>query len=274
VGDVAEPVGGSAGGAQRVDDVRAETDDLLPFLVGLDEAGWRQATPAEGWTIADQVAHLAYFDGTAVLATTDPSGFAAHVKEVLAAPNPGDVSSAAGAGKTGAELLQWFTDERDRMLEVFRPLDPKARVPWYGPPMAATSFATARLMETWAHGQDIVDTLGATRRPTDRLRHVAHIGVRARPFSYVANRRTAPDAPVRVVLDAPSGGTWSWNDEAGDDNVVRGPALDFCLVVTQRRHVADTALVTEGPLAAEWIAIAQAFAGPPGKGRKPGQFAS
>ena len=71
--------------------------------------------------------------------------------------------------------------------------------------MSAVSFATARLMETWAHGQDVVDALGAHREPTDRLRHVAHIGVRARPFSYVTNGREMPEGEVRVELRSPVG---------------------------------------------------------------------
>jgi uncharacterized protein (TIGR03084 family) len=128
-------------------------------------------------------------------------------------------------------------------------------------------------METWAHGQDVVDALGATRPATDRLRHVAHIGVQARPFAYVTHGMTMPDAGVFVSLDPPGGGEpWTWGDPAWPDHV-SGPALDFCLVVTQRRHPADTAIVVEGPNAVEWMGIAQAFAGPPGEGRTAGQFA-
>jgi uncharacterized protein (TIGR03084 family) len=137
--------------------------------------------------------------------------------------------------------------------------------------MSARSFVTARLMETWAHGQDVVDALGAERAPTERLRHVAHIGVGARPFSYAANRREMPDAGIRVELLAPSGETWTWGPEGAVDTV-RGPALDFCLLVTQRRHRDDVALMVEGSAADEWLDIAQAFAGPPGEGRRPGQF--
>jgi uncharacterized protein (TIGR03084 family) len=156
-------------------------------------------------------------------------------------------------------------------LTVFRSLDPKQRIPWYGPAMSATSKVTARLMETWAHGQDIADALGVTRPATDRLRHVAHIGVGARPFSYLARGLEAPKVPVRVELRAPSGELWTWGPaEAGD--VVRGPALDFCLVITQRRNRADGDLTATGPMADEWLSIGQAFAGPPGPGRRPGQF--
>jgi uncharacterized protein (TIGR03084 family) len=121
-------------------------------------------------------------------------------------------------------------------------------------------------METWAHTQDIADALGVTREPTSRLRHVAHIGVGARAFSYAVNGKTLPESPVRVELTGPDGDLWTWGP-AETENRVTGPALDFCLLVTQRRHRDDLALVIEGPVAAEWMSIAQAFAGAAGTGR-------
>jgi uncharacterized protein (TIGR03084 family) len=169
-------------------------------------------------------------------------------------------------------MLSCWRADRAELLAVARAVDPSSRVPWYGPAMGARSFITARLMETWAHGQDVVDALGAHREPTARLRHVAHIGVRARPFSYVTNGRDAPAGEVYVELHTPEGDTLTWGPSASPDRV-SGPLLDFCLVVTQRRHHSDTALSVTGPLAIEWIAIAQAFAGTPGAGRQPGQFA-
>jgi uncharacterized protein (TIGR03084 family) len=255
------------------DDVAAETTALRLMIAGLDESGWRQDTPAVGWTVADQVGHLAYFDDAAITSATDPDEFAAEMERAVA---DGATSSDAIVDRyrvvPPAELLVWFDESRGQLLEVFRPLDPSVRVPWFGPPMSAASLLTARLMETWAHGQDIADALGVVRQPTDRLKHVAHIGVGARAFSFAAHGRSAPDAPVRVELAAPTGETWAWGP-AGADDRVSGPALDFCLVVTQRRHLDDTALRIEGPAATEWMSIAQAFAGPPGPGRRPGQFA-
>lgn len=148
------------------------------------------------------------------------------------------------------------------MQAAFRSRGPKERIPWFGPDMSTRSFATARLMETWSHGQDVADAVGAPWLPTDRLRHVAHIGVTTRGWSYFVRGETPPEGDVRIELTAPSGESWTWGpDEAADR--VTGPALDFCLVVTQRRHQTDTALRTEGELAAGWIAIAQAFAGEP-----------
>jgi uncharacterized protein (TIGR03084 family) len=171
-------------------------------------------------------------------------------------------------GKTAAELLDWFRAARARLLDTFSHTDPATRAPWYGPSMSAASSATARLMETWAHGQDIADALGAGRVPTARLRHIAHLGVRTRAFAYANRGLAVPEQEVRVELTAPGGGTWAWGPEDAGSRVT-GPALDFCLAVTQRRHLADTALVITGPAATDWMAIAQAFAGPPGPGRPP-----
>jgi uncharacterized protein (TIGR03084 family) len=87
----------------------------------------------------------------------------------------------------------------------------------------------------------------------------------------VVRGRQAPEAPVRVDLIAPSGAVWTWGPQDAADRV-SGPALDFCLLVTQRRHRDDLDLRVEGPVATEWASIAQAFAGSPGPGRKPGLF--
>ena len=56
-------------------------------------------------------------------------------------------------------------------------------------------MATARLMETFAHGRDVADALGAhARAATARLRHVCHLGVRTRGFAYLINGAAqAPD---------------------------------------------------------------------------------
>jgi uncharacterized protein (TIGR03084 family) len=256
------------------DDLAAESAVLRGLLARLDDAGWQTPTPAAGWAVRDQVSHLAHFDDVAVRAATEPDAFTAELAESVAEGgiDPDQVAARYRALPPEA-LLSWFDSSRNGLIEVFRGLDAGLRVPWFGPPMSAASSLTARIMETWAHGQDVADALGATREPTDRLRHVAHIGVRAMPFSYALRDREAPTAPVRVELAAPGGGTWAWGPDDAADRVT-GPALDFCLLVTQRRHRDDTALQVTGPVADEWLGIAQAFAGAPGRGRDPGQFAS
>jgi uncharacterized protein (TIGR03084 family) len=252
------------------DDLEAEHADLDALVAAASAADLERPTPASGWAVRDQISHLWFFDQRPVMAVSDAAAFEAD-KAILFAPG-GDPSVAAGRAIDASVLIERWRLERRVMVAVLRGLEPKARIPWYGPAMGARSFATARLMETWAHGQDVADGLGVARVPTDRLRHVAHIGVGARAFSYATNGRDVPEGAIRVELTGPSGDTWEWGPTDAVD-VVAGPALDFCLVVTQRRHVDDTALKVTGALAADWIAIAQAFAGPPGAGRQPGQFA-
>jgi len=249
------------------DELTAEHDDL-DRIVG--DADLETSTPAPGWTVRDQITHLWFFDQRALMALTDADAFRRDAEVLLRGGT--DVANEQGRGLAATELLDRWREDRRRLVAHARTVDPKQRVPWYGPAMGARSFITARLMETWAHGQDVVDALGADRAPTDRLRHVAHIGVGARPFSYAANGREPNDAPVRVELVGPSGDEWTWGPQDATDRVT-GPALDFCLLVTQRRHRADVAVVADGPAADEWLDIAQSFAGPPGEGRRPGQFA-
>ncbi|MDT9682123.1 TIGR03084 family metal-binding protein [Streptomyces sp. TRM76323] len=252
-----------------LDDLRDESDELDRVVAGLGAGGWGLATPAAGWSVAHQIAHLAWTDEVAVLAATAPEEFAAHAAGAAAAPY-GFVDRAAEEGARAAPeaLLARWRAARRKLEEVLRALPDGTRVPWYGPPMSGTSLATARLMETWAHGQDVADALGVVRAPTARLRHVAHIGVRARDHAYAVRGLTPPDAEFRVVLDAPDGTVWAYGPQDAAQTVT-GPALDFCLLVTQRAHRADLALRAHGPDADRWLDVAQAFAGPPGAGRPP-----
>jgi uncharacterized protein (TIGR03084 family) len=227
-------------------------------------------TPAEGWTIAHQISHLAWTDRQAIVAATDPSAFEKMLARAIDDADGYVAEGAAeGAGEPPSVLLERWRAGRRAVIDALAAVPEGTRLPWFGPPMKAASMATARLMETWAHGQDVADALGTEREPTARLRHVAHIGVRTRDFSYLNRGLEPPLEEFRVVLTAPDGdGTWAWGPEDAGQSV-SGPALDFCLLVTQRRHRADLALTASGPDADRWLDLAQAFAGPPGPGRPP-----
>jgi uncharacterized protein (TIGR03084 family) len=257
---------------ELLEDLAHEHADLDAIVFRLPEEAWATPTLAEGWAVRDQISHLAFFDEMATQAIRDPEGFAALAEEAtaraMAGADPMADHLARGRAMDGEELLAWWRGARRDLLATSSSLESGQRVPWYGPPMSPLSFVSARLMETWAHGQDVADALGIEREPTRRLAHVAQIGVRARPFSYMVRGLDPPLAGVKVDLEAPGGDRWSWDEDVTAD-VVLGPALDFCLVVTQRRHLDDTRLVVEGPNAVEWMRIAQAFAGPPGPGRQP-----
>lgn len=255
-------------------DLADEYAALDAILKNLDEDAWQTMIPLDDWTIKDVISHLAYFDRAAYLSASDPDAFNKELEKMLKGFADFDKLlreiNAEGSAMPAAELLSWWRKERENLLDTFASLSPKDRMPWYGPPMGAKSMVTGRLMETWAHGQDIADALKIKREGTDRLRHIAHIGVSTFGFSFLNRQMEIPDKKVRVELTGPAGELWVWGPQDGDD-VVRGPAEDFCLVVTKRRHPADMSLEIHGEVASQWIAIAQAFAGPVDEGPQPGE---
>jgi uncharacterized protein (TIGR03084 family) len=251
--------------SELLDDLRAEQADLRRLV---QDADLDTATPAEGWDVRDAVAHLAGTDVEATRAASEPEAFLATLPAVAADIDGFLTGQLVERRHLSREsLMASWQDGFDAMLAAFAAVAPGSKVPWYGPPMSPASFATARLMEYWAHGQDVADALGVTRTPTNRLRHICHLGVRTRGFSYVNRGLTPPQEPVAVQLTAPDGGTWAFGE--GEQRVT-GPAEDFCLLVTQRRHRSDLRLTAEGAAADDWLDVAQVFAGPPGPGRAPG----
>ncbi len=255
-----------------LDDLVAEQAALDDVVAPLDPEQWSLPTPSPRWSIADQVGHLTYFDTTAALAIRDTDAFTAHRDELVASMTDELAVDEATLGhfrslSPDAQLAEWRR-RRAELEEAGRTLDDSTRVEWYGPSMGSKSFLTARLMEVWAHGQDICDTVGVQRPATDRIRHIAQLGVITRGWSYLVRGEQPPERPVDVTLTAPSGEIWHWND-ADDADTITGPAIDFCLVVTQRRHPSDTDLAIAGEAAQDWMSKAQAFAGGATSGPSP-----
>ena len=252
-----------------LDDLATESGRLEALVAELSEAGWRTPTPAPGWDVATQIAHLAWTDEAAYAAAVDKERWDDLVLEALADPEHA-VDRAALTGGIAAPpvILQRWRSARTRLAEVLRGCPSGQRMPWYGPSMSPTSMATARLMETWAHSLDVHAALDAEPEVTDRIRHVAHLGVRTRDWAFSVHGLKPPGQEFRVDLTGPSGDLWSWGAEDAAQSVT-GTAYDFCLLVTQRINRADTSLVATGRDADLWLDIAQAFAGPAGEGREP-----
>jgi len=256
-----------AGAEGVVADLQAESGELDSLVAGLDDEGWRRDTPAPGWTVAHQIAHLWWTDRVSLIAVTDEAAFAEVVADAATNPTGFVDEGAEELARTAPEdLLAGWRETRARLHDELRRVADGRKLPWFGPPMSAPSMATARLMETWAHGLDVADALGVTRPPTARLRSVAHIGVRTRDFAFAVHGLPAPAEPFLVELTAPDGSIWSWGPADARQRVT-GSAEDFCMLVTQRRPRADLDVVATGDDAATWLTIAQAFAGPPGPGR-------
>jgi uncharacterized protein (TIGR03084 family) len=255
-------------------DLCAEGDDADRLVAGLTPAQWALPTPAPGWTVAHQVGHLAGGDELALLAVTDPAAFAARRAEFAHDfDTVADAEAARAATAASADLLSRWRAARGGLCDALAGVPAGQRVPWVTGPMAPATLATSRIMELFAHGQDIADALGVRRVPTARIEHVARFGVRTRDFAYMSRGLTPPAEPFRVELAGPDGQAWAWGPQ-DSSQAVTGPAVDFCLLVTQRRHRADLALTARGGDADEWLNIAQAYVGRPGPGRAPGQFAA
>jgi uncharacterized protein (TIGR03084 family) len=252
---------------QLIDDLAEEHAANATVFATLPPDVWDRPTHAPGWAVRDQVAHLAHFDELAAwIIATGEDAFAALRRNEAGEPSYLE----RGRAMTPEQVLAWWRSASGDLIAAARTVDPARRLPW-GRAMSPASFLSARLMEAWSHGLDVVDVVDASRPDSDRLRHVALIGVNTRPHSYAVRGLAVPAAPVRVELTLPSGEPWTWGDPAVDDRIT-GMAAEFCQVVTQRRHVADTDLAVTGPVATEWMLVAQAFAGPPGAGRQPGEF--
>ncbi|SEM04798.1 TIGR03084 family metal-binding protein [Streptacidiphilus jiangxiensis] len=242
----------------------------LDDLVDRDGLDWSAATPAAGWTVAHQIGHLAWTDEKALVAMRTPEAFGDELRRALAGgADYVDAAAHAQARKPAAQLLAEWRAGRAALAEALTGAASDTRFPWYGPPMSVASMATARLMETWAHSLDVRAAFGLAPEAGPWLRHIARLGVRTRDFAFGVHGLTPPAAEFRVELRAPGGEWWTFGPEEAEQRLT-GDALDFCLVVTQRADAAATGLVAVGESVSTWLRVAQAFAGPPGRGREAG----
>ncbi len=256
-------------------DLREEGDALYELFATLKEDDWERSTPFKSWTVRDVVEHLHFSDRLAVLSLKSDGEFL-KMAEVMgrAITEEGlDLKGCArreiGHLEPGALLQQW-RDYFTLMCDLLAAADPKRRLKWFGPDMGVRMFATARQMETWAHGQDVYDLLRIPREYTDRLKNIAVIGIKTFGWTFVNRGLEVPAKMPYVRLTAPSGEVWEWNQPDPDDKV-EGLASEFCHVVTQGRNIADTKLEVVGETATKWMSIAQCFAGGPEEPPRPGQ---
>jgi uncharacterized protein (TIGR03084 family) len=254
-------------------DFEAESDQLLELLESLEDADWQRETQFKHWTINDIIAHLHVFNYAADAGLRDSDEFAALMRQLSAAVRQGishlAFTHAWLSGIRNRDLMELWRNFYREMAGRFRFADPKKRVPWAGPTMSVRSSITARLMETWAHGQAIYDLLGAVRNEADRIKNIAVLGINTFTWTFTNRGMSVPGTMPYVRLIAPSGAIWEWA-QPDQSSSIEGKAVEFCEVVTQVRNVADTSLKVVGPAAAAWMSIAQCFAGPPEDPPPPG----
>jgi uncharacterized protein (TIGR03084 family) len=259
----------------QAQDFLDESLALYGLIAPLPEAALRRPTGFKGWTIEDILRHLHLWNLAADLSLSEPAKFDALFERIAR-----HLESGAGlqafervefAALSGHGLVRAWHDFLSRMAARFAAADPSARVKWAGPDMSVRSSITARLMETWAHGQAIYDLLGVVRRNTDRIRNIVVLGVNTYGWTFKNRRLPVPQPMPQLVLTAPSGAVWTHGEPSAAERI-EGAAEEFCQVVTQTRNIADTALRVTGPNATAWMAIAQCFAGqpeaPPKKGAR------
>ncbi|RKT19393.1 uncharacterized protein (TIGR03084 family) [Streptomyces sp. 1114.5] len=262
-----------AGSQDVISALVAEGEAVEALVADLADTDWARPTPAPGWTIAHQIAHLAATFKLAGTAAGDPETFKA-----LAASIGSDFDGAVQqalkpylAASTPQILLERWNAERRAAEQALAAVPADRPVPWLVRPLTAPILAAAGMMELFGHGQDIADTLGVRREPTDRLRYLVEFAVRTWDFGYQARKLATPETEFRYEITAPSGARWEFGP-ADAEQCISGPAVDFCLLVTRRRHRDDLALTAHGKDADAWLDIAQAYRGPAGPGRTPGQF--
>lgn len=253
-------------------DLTVDAAEFEKLITGIDEAAWQRPTPAPGWTVADQVAHLAFIFHLAGTAASNAELFGAMAAKA-AANFDGAVNAALAeyTGDTPKELRGRWRTETDIAIKALAAVPADQVVPWLVRPLPPAVLASAGMMEMFAHGQDIADALDVTRECTDRLWWVALFVSLTWEFGYQARALTPPAAPFRFEVTAPSGATWAFGPVDAEQKIT-GPAEDLCLLATRRRHRDDLALTAIGPDADAWLDIAQAYRGPAGEGRRQGQF--
>jgi len=246
-------------------DFLQESMALYDLLAPLTEADYAASTQFKGWTINHVVQHLHFFNLAAVYSLKEPTRFT-DVYGRLQHKRRDGISLVQATddlldGVRGQALLQLWRTGCEETAAAFAPADARQRVPWAGPDMSARSSICARLMETWAHGQEIYDLLGVVRQNTDRIRGIAVMGVNTYDWTFRNRGEDVPHPKPYVVLESPSGAVWQWG-EPSDAHSIEGLAEEFCQVVTQVRNVQDTCLRVRGDCATKWMAVAQCFAGP------------
>ena len=258
-----------------VRDLREEGDELHALLSDMDTGFWTQESTFKRWTIWDVVAHLHFSDHMALTSLESADGFKALWQEIANSTLTSYTTEwlkKDGLTLTGPELLDRWRELFLTLCDALEKADPTERFAWAGPGMKARMFATARQMETWAHGWEVYDLMQVTRRHSDRLKNIAEIGVRTYGWTFTNRGLEVPEDAPYISLNAPSGQRWEWNDPAAEHRV-EGEAVEFCQVVTQVRNIADTGLSVTGDNAHAWMRIAQCFAGPPEDPPAPGSRA-
>jgi uncharacterized protein (TIGR03084 family) len=236
-------------------DLVAEQQFLDQSLQRIPIRHWDRPTPAGKWTVRDTISHLA---DSADLATDTLMG-GDRVKEWQ---TNGDLASLRErAIKRGREMrpqdvIEWWRGGRAKVVEPLSHMADDDRVEWIEGSMSARTFATFRLMETWAHGLDIYAALEIEVEDTPRIRHVCWLGWKTLPYAFKA--AGLDYSPVRVEVIGPGYAKWVYGPEEAE-NFIKGSASDWARIVVRRIDHSATTLKVSGDAAQAALEVAQAY---------------
>lgn len=246
---------------QQAEEFRAESNALHKLLQGIPSDRFLEPTQFKNWTLRDVLEHLHFWNQMAAYQLTDESGLVSTLQQIGRFDGGMRAYEAKHfSGVPADDLFAIWWQGVNETADLFATCDPKARLKWAGPDMSARSSITARLMETWAHGQEVYDHLGVVRQNEDRIQNIVVLGVNTYGWTYKTRGETPPGPMPHLQLTAPSGTIWIYG-EASETSSIKGAAEEFCQVVTQTRNIADTGLKLTGPVAEDWMSKAQCFAG-------------
>ena len=258
---------------QQAQDFMSESQALHALVTPLEDEDFERKTSFKDWTINNVIGHLHMWNWAADLALKDNEAFQTFLTGLRAHTSTGGTLNEFEFkwmdGLSGQALVNTWHEFFSEMTVRFGVADPAMRVAWAGPDMSVRSSITARLMETWAHGQEVYDLLGVVRRNADRIRNIVVLGVNTYGWTFKVRGEEPPLPMPHLKLSAPSGELWSFNDSNALE-LIEGAAEEFCQVVTQVRNIDDTELRVTGENARNWMAKAQCFAGGPQAPPPPG----
>ncbi len=254
-------------------DLVAEEQHLDQFLQSISDRDWKRPTPAAGWTIQDQVSHLAAVESMA--AEVIAEGPERLAREDITSVDEWTARGVArGRGKRHQEIIEWWRFARADVVEALSRLEASDRVTWIYGDMGARTFATLRLMETWAHGLDIKAAILGRITPlaeeeleegaedpladTPRLRHVAWLAQRTLRFAFAEAGEEFPTQGIRVEVMGPRYQAWRFGPEE-TDQVVRGKAGEWCRVAVRRQRAEETGLKALGRYAETALRVVRAY---------------
>lgn len=249
---------------EELAELAREQEAFAALLHRINDADWSRPSAAAGWTIRDQVAHLA--DTEEVAADTLAGGARAFAEAVSAYPTAEQFTAAGcrrGDGRSPAELVAWWAGASARTRDLLAGRDPQERVAW-GFGMSTRTFVTARLMEHWAHGLDIADPLAIPTTEAPRLRHVAALGLATLRYALAVARVPWPAGrTLRLELVGADGARYELGPSDATD-VLSGSLLGWCRVATRRAGRLGAAgepgaLTASGELADLAMAHARAY---------------